>query len=131
MLRPLSPTSSNDLARQLHLVGTFGAYLSNHPDSFSAESAETLNEILFVLESYGAELSRLLDDKPRELRRVLQSKTAIKTAVDLIDRMLSNEPGLLAYSPNTAPKTMSEVVLNFLTHAVISLNYYATSTATV
>jgi hypothetical protein len=121
-LRPIDPTSSEDIARQLYLVGEFGTSLSNCPDSLSAGSAETLDEILMVLESYAAELSRLLNKKPRELQRMLQSKSIIRTAVNLIDRMLSNDPSLLEYSPNTAPKTMSEVVLNFLTHAVIALN---------
>ena len=121
-LQTLDTTSDSDIARQLFLVGTFGDYLSNHPDSLSTESAQTLDEILMVLEAYAAELSRLLDQKPRRVERDLQAKQAIRIAVTLIDRMLSNEPGLLTYSPNTAPKTISEVVLNFLTHAVISLS---------
>jgi len=126
-LQRIDITNSDDIARQLHLLGSFGEYLSNRPDNLSEESEQTLLDILTVLESYAAELSRILDGQPLDIDRARQSRLAVKTGTSLIDRMLSNDPELLAYSPNTAPKTLSEVVLNFLTHAVVTLSETHTS----
>jgi hypothetical protein len=120
-LQSFDPSNREHLSRQLVLIAQFGEHLISNSDSLTPESEKTFFEILAVLDSYAAELSRRLDGKPIDTTDVEQVRKSYLTALMLLKDMLESDPKLLDYSPNTSPARMSEVTLSFLTHAAFTL----------
>jgi hypothetical protein len=134
-LAPFDPANRDHVARQLVLTASFAQHIlvvSDRPDqSLGPESTQTLFAVLSVLAAYCAELQRILDDGEATASYGTSMEQAAHDASALISRMLEQNPTLELYSPNEAPKSLQEVILNYLAHALTLFSKHAPALASV
>jgi len=123
MALPAFDSANRDhLARQLVLSASFAQHLlavSERPNqSLSDDATETLFAVLTILEAYCAELQRLLDGTDADGTHSMRMARSARDVSALITRMLEANPTLELYDPSEPPRSLQEVILNYLAHSL-------------
>jgi len=109
-------TNTNHVTRQLSAVTRFSEHLiANRPAHMDSDTAEGVRT---VLKAFRLELERLRDNAAPTREYVKEVSWSRNLAVWTIERLLDANPALHGYDPSIAAKTIEEVTLNLLAHAL-------------